>query len=100
MNKHEYLNTILNNLLNDFSDWIKIELRENSLEEDCFCFRMDDFNICVSEKDFLFDLAFLDGIQVYATEKFTLESAQKATKRVEDIVVKLYVKRLFKEYGY
>ena len=50
MNKHEYLNTILNNLLNDFSDWIKIELRENYLEEDCFYFRMDNFNICVSEK--------------------------------------------------
>ena len=100
MNKHEYLNAILNNLLNDFSDWIKIELRENYLEEDCFYFRMDNFNICVSEKDFLFDSAFLGGVKVYATEKFTLESAQKATKRIEDIVAKLYVKRLFKEYGY
>ena len=100
MTKHEYLLTILNNLNKDFSDWVKIELRENYLEEDCFYFKMDNLNICISEKDFLFDSAFLGGVKVYATEKFTLESAQKATKRVEDIVAKLYVKRLFKEYGY
>lgn len=100
MTKHEYLLTILNNLNKDFSDWVKIELRENYLEEDCFYFKMDNFNICISEKDFLFDGVYLGGVRVYATEEFTLESVQKATKRVEDIVARLYVKRLFKEYGY
>ena len=100
MTKHEYLLTILNNLNKDFSDWVKIELRENYLEEDCFYFKMDNLNICISEKDFLFDGVCLDGVRVYATEEFALESVQKATKRVEDIVARLYVKRLFKEYGY
>ena len=100
MNKNEYLNAIFNNLLNDFSDWIKIELKENYLEEYCFYFKMDNFDICISEKDFLFGVVCLGGAKVYAIEEFTLEAAQRATKRVEDIVTKLYVKRLFKEYDY
>ena len=100
MTKHEYLNIILNNLLNDFSSWVKIELRENYGGEDCFIFRMDNFNICISEREFLFDYTMRSNIKFMSLEvEFNEDSARRASKRIEDTVAKLYVKNLFKEYN-
>ena len=101
MEKHEYLTAILNNLLNDFSDWVKIELRENYCGEDCFIFRMDNYNICISEREFLFDYTMRGNVKLMCLDiEFSEESAKRASKRIEDVVAKLYVKNLFKEYGY
>ena len=93
MNKHDFLITILNNLLNDFSDWVRIELRENYGEESCFIFRMDNYNICIFERDFLSD-HLKNGL------KFNEYLSKHISKQIENTVAKLYVKRLFKEYDY
>lgn len=101
MTKPEYLRAILNNLLNDFSDWVKIELREDYGGGDYFIFRMDNYNICISEREFLFDCAMRGNVKLMCLEtEFNEDSAKRASKRIEDIVAKLYVKNLFKGYGY
>jgi len=101
MTKHEYLNAILNNLLNDFSEWVKIELRENDEGENCFIFRMDNYNVCISEREFLFDYSMRDNVKFMSLDmEFSEESAKRASKRIEETVTKLYVKNLFKECNY
>lgn len=98
MTKPEYLNAILNNLLNDFSDWVKIELREDYSGEDCFIFRMDNYNICIFEREFLFDYEVFGNIKLMCLEtEFNEDSAKRVSRRIEDTVAKLYVKNLFKE---
>lgn len=98
MTKTEYLRAILSNLLNDFSDWVEIELRENYGGEDCLIFRMDNYNICISEREFLFDYAMYGNVKLMCLEiEFNEDSAKRVSRRIEDTVAKLYVKNLFKE---